>query len=73
MSTIFARDPSKTLAVNARLIKRKSADNETLAPLGMKKIHADEFFYEVKREELSDRVVCGHPERSEGSAFTPTL
>jgi hypothetical protein len=27
-------------------------DNETLAPLGMKKVHKDEFFYEVKREEV---------------------
>ena len=38
MSMIFARDPSKILAVNARLIKRTSADNE--------------FFYEVKQEEV---------------------
>ena len=52
MSMIFARDPSKILAVNARLIKRTSADNETLAPLGMKKVHADEFFCEVKQEEV---------------------
>jgi hypothetical protein len=27
-------------------------DNETLAPLGMKKVHKDEFFYEVKRKEV---------------------
>jgi len=27
-------------------------DNEILAPLGMKKVHKDEFFYEVKREEV---------------------
>jgi hypothetical protein len=27
-------------------------DNETLAPLAMRKVHTDEFFYEVKREEV---------------------
>jgi phage host-nuclease inhibitor protein Gam len=32
--------------------KALNYDNETLAPLGMKKVHTDEFFYEVKREEV---------------------
>jgi hypothetical protein len=27
-------------------------DNETLAPLGMKKVHKNEFYYEVKRKEV---------------------
>lgn len=32
--------------------KALNYDNETLAPLGMKKAHTDEFFYEVKAEEV---------------------
>jgi hypothetical protein len=27
-------------------------DNEALAPLGMKKVHKNEFYYEVKRKEV---------------------
>lgn len=32
--------------------KALNYDNETLAPLGMKKVHSDEFYYELKKEEV---------------------
>jgi len=44
--------PAKLWPLTLASLKGSSADNETLAPLGMKKVHTDEFFYEVKREEV---------------------
>jgi hypothetical protein len=45
---------SRLIRIEESVDKEKALtyDNETLAPLGMKKVHTDEFFYEVKREEV---------------------
>lgn len=42
------------IRVEESLDKEKALnyDNETLAPLGMKKVHTDEFCYELKKEEV---------------------
>jgi hypothetical protein len=45
---------SRLIRVEESVDKEKALnnDNETLAPLAMKKVHTDEFFYEVKRKEV---------------------
>jgi len=54
LEKLRANKMTRLIRIEESVDKEKALnyDNETLEPLGMKKVHHDEFFYEVKNEEV---------------------